>query len=90
MNRVVGFFSGFLLVAAVAGAQGPPQGPVGTAVGLQRAYAQLKNNLTASAEKMPEADYFFKPTPDIRGYGQLWAHVADAQFGQCSGPKGRG
>ena len=69
-------------------AQGPPQGPVGTAVGLQRAYAQLKNNLTASAEKMPEADYFFKPTPDIRGYGQLWAHVADAQFGQCSGPKG--
>jgi uncharacterized damage-inducible protein DinB len=48
----------------------------------------LKNNITASAEKMPEADYFFKPTPDIRGYGQLWAHVADAQFGQCSGVKG--
>ena len=36
---------------------------------------------------MPDADYFFKPTPDIRGFGQLWAHVADAQFGQCSGPK---
>jgi len=89
MKRVVCLFSGCLLVAAVAGAQGPPtQSPVGTAVGLQRAYAQLKNNLTASAEKMPEADYFFKPTPDIRGYGQLWAHVADAQFGQCSGPKG--
>jgi hypothetical protein len=61
---------------------------VGTAAGLQRGYAQLKNNLTLSAEKMPEADYFFKPTPDIRSYGQLWAHVADAQFGQCSGPKG--
>ena len=37
---------------------------------------------------MPDADYFFKPTPDIRSYGQLWAHVADAQFGQCSGAKG--
>ncbi len=48
----------------------------------------MKNNITSSAEKMPEADYFFKPTPDIRGYGQLWAHVADAQFGQCSGAKG--
>ena len=88
MKRVVCLLSGCLLVAAVAGAQGPPQGPVGTATGLQRTYAQLKNNLTLSAEKMPEADYFFKPTPDIRGYGQLWAHVADAQFGQCSGPKG--
>jgi uncharacterized damage-inducible protein DinB len=76
-------------VASVAAAQGPPpQGPVGTALALQRNYQQLKNNLTASAEKMPEADYFFKPTGDIRGYGQLWAHVADAQFNQCSGAKG--
>src|SRR5215831_15104393 len=88
MKRVVCLFSGCVLVAAVSGAQGPPQGTVGTAAGLQRTYAQLKNNLTLSAEKMPEADYFFKPTPDIRGYGQLWAHVADAQFGQCAGVKG--
>src|SRR3954471_11126513 len=89
MMRVVSLFSGCFLVASAAIAQGPPpQGPVGTAVAIQRGYAQLKNNVTASAEKMPEADYFFKPTADIRGYGQLWAHVADAQFGQCSGAKG--
>src|SRR4051794_16050179 len=89
MTRVVSLFSGCLLAASAAIAQGPPpQGPVGTAVAIQRGYAQLKNNVTASAEKMPDADYFFKPTPDIRSYGQLWAHVADAQFGQCSGAKG--
>jgi len=89
MKRLACLFSGCLLVATIAAAQGPPpQGPVGTAVALQRGYAQLKNNITASAEKMPDADYFFKPTGDIRAYGQLWAHVADAQFGQCSGPKG--
>jgi len=87
MKRVLTVFSGIVLAASAAAAQ-PPQGPVGTAQGLQRSYAQTKNNITASAEKMPEADYFFKPTPDIRGYGQLWAHVADAQFGQCSGAKG--
>ena len=88
MTRVVSLFAGCLLVASAAIAQGPPpQGPVGTAVALQRGYAQLKNNITASAAKMPEADYFFKPTADIRGYGQLWGHVADAQFGQCSGAK---
>jgi len=88
MNRVACLFSGCLLVASVAAAQGPPQGPVGTAVAIQRGYGQLKNNVTASAEKMPDADYFFKPTSDIRAYGQLWAHVADAQFGQCSGARG--
>jgi hypothetical protein len=80
--------SGMVLAASAATAQPPPPGPVGTALGLQRNYAQMKNNITSSAEKMPEADYFFKPTPDIRSYGQLWAHVADAQFGQCSGAKG--
>src|SRR3954462_1543642 len=89
MTRVVLVFSGCLLAASAAIAQGPPaQGPATTAVALQRGYAQMKNNITSSAEKMPEADYFFKPTPDIRAYGQLWAHVADAQFGQCSGARG--
>jgi uncharacterized damage-inducible protein DinB len=89
MTRVVCLFSGCLLFASAAIAQGPPaQGPITTAVALQRGYAQLKNSITLSAEKLPEADYFFKPTADIRGFGQLWAHVADAQFGQCSGAKG--
>src|ERR1051325_5107758 len=87
MTRVVTLFSGCVLVTSAARAQ-PPQGRVGTAVALQRGYAGLKNNITSSAEKMPEGDYFFKPTSDIRSYGQLWAHVADAQFGQCSGAKG--
>ena len=88
MTRLACLFSVCVLAASTAIAQGPPQGPMTTAVALQRGYAQLKNNITASAEKMPEAEYFFKPTGDIRGYGQLWAHVADAQFGQCSGAKG--
>ncbi len=88
MNRVLTVFSGLVLAASAAAAQPPPAGPVGTALGLQRNYGQMKNNITSSAEKMPDADYFFKPTPDIRSYGQLWAHVADAQFGQCSGAKG--
>jgi len=87
MKRVLIVCAGVMLTASVTMAQ-PPPGPVGTALSIQRNYGQLKNNITASAEKMPEADYFFKPTPDIRSYGQLWGHVADAQFGQCSGAKG--
>jgi hypothetical protein len=61
---------------------------VGLATGLQRQYAALKTNVTQSAEKMPEADYTFKPTNEIRGYGQLWGHVANAQFNQCAQAKG--
>lgn len=39
---------------------------------------------------MPEADYGFKPgsMPEVRTYGQLFAHVADGQFGTCAAVKG--
>jgi uncharacterized damage-inducible protein DinB len=33
---------------------------------------------------MPEENYAFKPTPDVRSFGQLVGHVADAQYGLCS------
>ena len=33
---------------------------------------------------MSETDYSFKPTPEIRPFGQLIAHVALAQFGTCA------
>ncbi|MDQ6704661.1 MAG: DinB family protein, partial [Acidobacteriota bacterium] len=37
---------------------------------------------------MPEENYSFKPTPDVRSFGQLVGHVADAQFLFCSGVLG--
>ena len=40
MKRIVCVFTGCLLAAAVAAAQGPPQVPVTTAVALQRNYAR--------------------------------------------------
>ena len=47
-------------------------------------YASVKGNLTRAAEKMSDADYSFKASPDIRTFGELIAHVADAQTGFCS------
>jgi len=57
---------------------------------IQRAYAAVKGNLTQAAEKMPEADYGFKPStmPEVRTFGQLFAHVANAQFGSCAAARG--
>jgi len=47
-------------------------------------YAIAKNTIVRAAEKMPEANYAFQPTPDIRTFGQLVGHVADAQYLFCS------
>jgi uncharacterized damage-inducible protein DinB len=47
-------------------------------------YARVKTILVASAEKMPEENYNFKPTEAVRSYGQIVGHVADAQYMFCS------
>ena len=41
-----------------------------------------------SAEQMPEASYSFKPTPEVRSFGQLIGHVAGAQYVYCSAATG--
>jgi len=51
-------------------------------------YTNVRNNVMRSAEKMPEADYAFKPTPEVRSFGQQIAHIADDQYNICSGAKG--
>ncbi len=51
-------------------------------------YTSVKSNILKAAEKMPEADYSFKPTPEVRSFGQLIGHVADAQYLFCSAVKG--
>ena len=65
-------------------------GPVGLAAGLQNAYNGLKANLTQSADIVPESGYGLKPSTmaEVRTYGQVIGHVADAQFFQCSGALG--
>src|SRR5207302_5488648 len=47
-------------------------------------YLRLKTTLVASAEKMPEENYNFKPTEAVRSYGQIVGHLADAQYTFCS------
>ena len=44
----------------------------------------LSGEVIAAAEKMPEENYSFKPTPDVRSFGQLVGHVADSQYFFCS------
>jgi|SRR5579872_4993211 len=47
-------------------------------------YNLAKSDIVRAAEKMPEENYAFQPTPDIRTFAQLVGHVADAQYMFCS------
>jgi uncharacterized damage-inducible protein DinB len=62
------------------------QNPLSTEA--RQAYTGIKNNLQKMAEKMPEENYSFKATPEVRTFGALVAHVADSQMGNCSAVKG--
>src|SRR5262245_65978183 len=84
-----------LTIAALAAApsialgQAPPAPQTFTLSGNGvRSYQNIQRNLLEAAEKMPEADYAFKPTPEVRPFGQLVAHVALSQFGGCAEMKG--
>jgi uncharacterized damage-inducible protein DinB len=46
-------------------------------------YAQTKDNVLRTAEKVPEDLYSFRPTPEVRTFGQLIAHEADGQYEFC-------
>ena len=69
-----------LLCAQQAAA--PPSDPL--SAGAKGTFNLGKNNILKSAEKMPEENYAFKPTPDVRSYGQILGHIADAQYLFCS------
>src|SRR4051794_39492152 len=55
--------------------------PAGSGMGA--IYKNISGTLVKAAEKMPEEKYSFKPTPEVRSYGQIVAHVADAQHFLC-------
>lgn len=44
--------------------------------------------LTLSAEMMPEASYDFRPSEDVRSFGEILAHVVDAQYAFCTIARG--
>jgi uncharacterized damage-inducible protein DinB len=69
-----------LLIATAAQAQ--TANPLST--GAKKSYDIIKGYIIKSAAKMPEEHYAFKPTPDVRSFGELLGHIADANFVICS------
>ena len=63
-----------------------PANPISTSE--NKVYSMLSGVVIAAAEKMPEENYSFKPTPDVRSFGQLVGHLADSQYYFCSQASG--
>jgi uncharacterized damage-inducible protein DinB len=79
------FLSAGLLTLATAGtalAQTPPANPLTASA--KKSYDIIKGYIVKAAAKMPEEHYAFKATPDVRSFGQLVGHIADANFVICA------
>lgn len=72
-----------LAVASPAAAQGPLVASVGAM------FEAGKANVIAAAEQMPEEHYAFQPTPEVRTFGQLVGHVANASYMICATATGQ-
>jgi uncharacterized damage-inducible protein DinB len=64
----------------------PPAHPLSAT--LKTLWDGLKLNLVQSADKMPEADFAFQPTKEVKTFGQILAHVANSSFSYCARGKG--
>lgn len=52
--------------------------------GLTSLYRSARANLIGAAELMPEEHYGFKPTEDVRTFGQLVGHVTNTHYNFCA------
>ena len=47
-------------------------------------HAAIRRNLAEAAENMPADEYTFRPTPELRTFGQIIGHLTRANFFFCS------
>ena len=75
-------------VSLVAQAPAPqtPTDPIATA--LRTGFDNISRNVSESAAKMPEAEFAFKPTKEVRSFGEILGHIANTHYSYCSAVKG--
>ena len=71
-----------LLAPSAAAAQSPLMDSV------KAQFGSVKGVLLKTAEKVPEPLWAFKPTPEVRTFGQIIGHIADANTMICAAAAG--
>lgn len=95
--RRITLASMFLLVSAftsLAGAQIAPNmpnpiaapNPLTTTLSIFR--SNMQDKMMNAADMMPESKYSYRPTKDVRSFGEILTHVADISYYLCSNMKG--
>jgi len=52
-------------------------------------FDMVKGYIIAAAEQMPEENFGYQPTAEVRTFGQIIGHVAMAQYWFCNGATGQ-
>ena len=89
----VGVVSVFVL-ASVANAQVSPDlpnptgapNPLTTTLSIFR--SNMQDKIMKAADAMPDSKYSYRPTKDVRSFGEIVTHVADISYTLCSNAKG--
>ena len=76
-------FLAALVPALGAQAAAPAKSSLG-AEAIRGNWETVTGYIIRAAEQVPEADYGFKPTPEVRSFGELFGHVAGAQDMFCA------
>ena len=72
-----------LVLAAPAAAQSKA-----LAEALDRMHTGVTRNVVEAAEKMPEAEFAFQPTKEVRTFAGFIGHIANSAYGYCARAKG--
>jgi uncharacterized damage-inducible protein DinB len=88
MKSVMTCTAMMILGATMAAAQTPAPPDTGYTATVRNSWNSVKRYVAASAEKMPADQYGFKPTPEVRSFGELIGHLANEHYLLCSPLKG--
>lgn len=77
-----------LTMAMVLGTAGMASAQDAMITATKNQFALIKGNVVKAAAKVAEADYAFKPTPEVRSFGELVGHVANANYMICAAAAG--
>ena len=76
------------LLAAPAAAQSTPPSPDAGVATSRALWTQVTRQVTEIAKEVPDSLYAWKPVPTVRGFGELFGHIAGAQYMFCAAALG--
>jgi uncharacterized damage-inducible protein DinB len=74
---------------ALAQAKPAPAGANPLVSASKMEFGMLKGYINKAAEQVPEKLYGYKPTPEVRSFGQLFGHIADTNYEICAAAAGQ-